>query len=262
MKLVVKIGTSTLTHITGCLNIRRIEALVKVLSDIANAGHEVILVSSGAIAMGVGKLNLGARPKDIAGKQAAAAVGQCELMYAYDKLFAEYNRTVAQILLTADDLKIPERHSKFENTMEQLLAWQVLPIINENDTVSTDEIRIGDNDTLGAIVAASVKADLLVLMSDIDGLYDRDPHKDAGARLIPEVRELTDEILALGGGAGSARGTGGMATKLHAAQIATEAGCDMVIVNGENPELLYRITDGERVGTRFFAKGAADNGNR
>ena len=144
--------------------------------------------------------------------------------------------------------------------MEQLLAWHVLPIVNENDTVSTDEIRIGDNDTLGAIVAASVGADLLILMSDIDGLYDRDPHKDAGARLIPEVRELTDDILALGGGAGSTRGTGGMATKLHAAQIATGAGCEMVIVNGRNPEILYRVMDGEPVGTRFFAKEKA-NGN-
>lgn len=253
MKLVVKIGTSTLTHASGCLNIRRIEMLVKTLSDIANAGNEVILVSSGAIAMGVGKLNLGERPQEIAGKQAAAAVGQCELMYTYDKLFSEYNRTVAQILLTADDLGIPERHTKFENTMEQLLAWHVLPIINENDTVSTEEIRIGDNDTLGAIVAASVRANLLVLMSDIDGLYDSDPHRNPEAKLIPEVHGLTDEILALGGGAGTARGTGGMATKLRAAQIATAAGCDMVIVNGEKPELLYRLLDGEAVGTRFFS---------
>ena len=254
MKLVVKIGTSTLTHVTGCLNIRRIEALVKALADLANAGNEVILVSSGAIAMGVGKLNLGERPREIAGKQAAAAVGQCELMYTYDKLFAEYNRTVAQILLTADDLEVPERHKKFENTMEQLLAWRVLPIINENDTVSTNEIRIGDNDTLGAIVAASVKADLLVLLSDIDGLYDSDPHQNPDAHLIPEVRELTEEILTLGGGAGSARGTGGMATKLHAAQIATAAGCDMIILNGEHPELLYRVLNGESVGTRFWAQ--------
>ena len=256
MKLVVKIGTSTLTHVTGCLNIRRIEMLVKTLSDVANAGHEVILVSSGAIAMGVGKLNLGEKPQEIAGKQAAAAVGQCELMYTYDKLFSEYNRTVAQILLTADDLKLSERHMKFENTMEQLLAWHVLPIINENDTVSTEEIRIGDNDTLGAIVAASVRADLLVLMSDIDGLYDSDPHRNPQAKLIREVRKLTPEILSLGGGAGSARGTGGMTTKLHAAQIATEAGCDMVIVNGEKPELLYRLLDGEAVGTRFYAEEA------
>lgn len=254
MKLVVKIGTSTLTHETGRLNIRRVEALVKVLSDIANAGNEVILVSSGAIGMGVGKLNLGERPREIAGKQAAAAVGQCELMYTYDKLFSEYNRTVAQLLLTADDLGVPERHAKFENTMEQLLAWQVIPIINENDTVSTEEIKIGDNDTLGAIVAASVRAELLILLSDIDGLYDRDPRLDPTAQLIPEVRELTDSVMALGGGAGSARGTGGMATKLRAAQIATEAGCDMIIMNGNEPELLYAVLDGRPIGTRFYAR--------
>ena len=254
MKLVVKIGTSTLTHVTGCLNIRRIEMLVKTLSDVANAGHEVILVSSGAIAMGVGKLNLGEKPQEIAGKQAAAAVGQCELMYTYDKLFSEYNRTVAQILLTADDLKVPERHMKFENTMEQLLAWHVLPIINENDTVSTEEIRIGDNDTLGAIVAASVRADLLVLMSDIDGLYDSDPHENPDAKIIPVVGTVDEHIYALAGGKGSALGTGGMVTKLNAAVIAAEAGCEMVIANGSKPELLYDIADGKPVGTRFLRK--------
>lgn len=262
MKIVVKIGTSTLTHVTGCVNIRRIESLVKVLSDIANAGNEVILVSSGAIAMGVGKLNLRERPSDIAGKQAAAAVGQCELMYTYDKLFAEYNRTVAQILLTADDLKVPDRHTKFENTMERLLEQKVLPIINENDTVSTDEIRIGDNDTLAAIVAASVKAELLVLLSDIDGLYDSDPHLNPDAKLISAVHELDDRIMALGGGAGSARGTGGMATKLQAARIATDAGCDMIILNGERPELLYSISDEQPAGTRFYAKRGINDGNR
>ena len=256
MRIVVKVGTSTLAHATGRMNIRHVEELVKVLSDLKNEGHQIILVSSGAIGMGVGKLNLPGRPGDMPTKQAAAAVGQCELMYTYDKLFSEYNRTVAQILLTADDLKVPERHMKFENTMEQLLAWHVLPIINENDTVSTEEIRIGDNDTLGAIVAASVRADLLVLMSDIDGLYDSDPHRNPQAKLIREVRKLTPEILSLGGGAGSARGTGGMTTKLHAAKIATEAGCDMVIVNGEKPELLYRLLDGEAVGTRFYAEEA------
>lgn len=254
MKIVVKIGTSTLTHASGCVNIRRIEKLVKVISDIRNAGHEVILVSSGAIAMGVGKLNLPARPQDIAEKQAAAAVGQCELMYTYDKLFSEYNQTVAQILLTADDLKVPDRHEKFEDTMSCLLAWRTLPIINENDTVSTDEIKIGDNDTLGAIVAESVRADLLVLLSDIDGLYDSDPHRNPDAHLIPEVRKITDDILALGGGAGSARGTGGMVTKLQAAKIATGAGCDMLIMNGDDPEKLYCILDGTPVGTRFYAK--------
>ncbi len=254
MKLVVKIGTSTLTHTSGRLNIRRFETFVKTLSDIANAGHEVILVSSGATAMGVGKLNLGEKPREEGGKQAAAAVGQCELMYTYDKLFSEYNRTVAQILLTSDDFRDPDRHAKFEATMKQLLAWNVLPIINENDTVSTEEYYIGDNDTLSAMVSASVKADLLVLLSDIDGFYDGDPHKNPNAKLIPEVYELTDDVIALGGGAGSARGTGGMATKLQAAKIATEAGCDMMIVNGEKPELLYRVMDGEKVGTRFYAK--------
>ncbi len=254
MKIVVKVGTSTLTHITGCVNIRRIEKLVKVLSDIKNAGNQVILVSSGAIAMGVGKLNLEKRPSDIAGKQAAAAVGQCELMYTYDKLFLQYNQTVAQILLTAEDLKTPDRHTKFENTMQKLLELRVLPIINENDTVATDEIKIGDNDTLAAIVAESTQADLLVLMSDIDGLYDKDPHKCDNAELIRDVFELTDDIMALGGDAGTDRGTGGMATKLQAAKIANSAGCDMIIMHGDNPENLYGIIDGNPVGTKFHAK--------
>lgn len=254
MKIVVKVGTSTLTHITGCVNIRRIEKLVKVLSDIKNAGNQVILVSSGAIAMGVGKLNLEKRPSDIAGKQAAAAVGQCELMYTYDKLFLQYNQTVAQILLTAEDLKAPDRHAKFENTMQKLLELRVLPIINENDTVATDEIKIGDNDTLAAIVAESTQADLLVLMSDIDGLYDKDPHKCNDAVLIRDVFELTDDIMVLGGDAGTARGTGGMATKLQAAKIANSAGCDMIIMHGDNPENLYGIIDGNPTGTKFHAK--------
>ena len=256
MKIVVKVGTSTLAHAGGRLNIRRIELLCKVLADLKNAGNEVILVSSGAIGMGVGKLNLRERPCDTAGKQAAAAVGQCELMYTYDKLFSEYNHTVAQILLTAEDLRNEKRHENFENTMGRLLEMQVLPIINENDTVATEEIEIGDNDTLAAIVAVSVKADLLVLLSDIDGLYTADPHKDSGAKLIESVYEIDEGIIALGGGKGSSLGTGGMATKLHAAQIATERGCDMIITNGERPEVLYEIADGKRVGTRFYAKKA------
>lgn len=253
MKIVVKIGTSTLAHATGRLNIKRIEQLCKILSDLKNAGHEIILVSSGAIGMGVGKLGLPARPRDVAGKQAAAAVGQCELMYTYDKLFSEYNHTVAQILLTADDLRQADRHQNFENTMQKLLEMAVLPIINENDTVATEEIEIGDNDTLAAIVAQSVRADLLILLSDIDGLYTADPHKHADAQLIANVYELDEDILALGGSAGSNLGTGGMVTKLRAAQIATGAGCDMVIANGADPEALYRIANGEAVGTRFHA---------
>ena len=255
MRIVVKIGTSTLTYENGCVNIRRIESLCKIVSDLMNAGHEMILVSSGAIGMGVGKLRLGARPKDIAGKQACAAVGQCELMYTYDKLFSEYNHAVAQLLLTAPDLTCEDRHGKFINTMNKLLELGVLPIINENDTVATEEIEFGDNDTLAAKVAVSVKADLLVLLSDIDGLYTGDPHKDSTASLIPEVRELNDSILALAGDAGSSLGTGGMQTKLRAAKIATAAGCDMIISNGAYPENLYSIVDGESVGTRFFAKG-------
>ena len=255
MRTVIKIGTSTLTHKSGLVNIRRIESLCRIISDMKNAGDEIILVSSGAIGMGVGKLKLSERPSDIAGKQAAAAVGQCELMYIYDKEFTSNNHTVAQILLTAPDLECEDRHAKFRATMSRLIELGVIPIINENDTVATEEIEFGDNDTLAARVAESIGADLLVLLSDIDGLYTADPHKDPDASLIPEVHEITPEIEALAGGAGSARGTGGMVTKLRAARIATESGCDMIIANGAYPELLYSIMDGNSAGTRFFAKG-------
>ena len=251
MRVVVKIGTSTLAHPTGHLNIRLVEQLCKVVSDIKNAGHEVILVSSGAIGMGVGKLGLLCRPKDIPTKQAAAAVGQCELMYTYDKLFSEYNHTVAQLLITGADVENPIRHENFSNTLNRLLELKALPIINENDTVATEEIVIGDNDTLAAIVAKSVRADLLILLSDIDGLYTADPHKDPHATLIPHISAITDEIRALGGGSASDQGTGGMATKLHAADICMTSGCTMVITNGKRPEDLYGILEGKTVGTRF-----------
>ena len=254
MRVVIKIGTSTLAYPTGHLNIRRFEALCKVISDVKNAGHQVIIVTSGAIGMGIGKLGLLERPKDIPGKQAAAAVGQCELMYIYDKEFSTYNHTTAQILLTAPDLECEDRHGKFVATMEKLLEYGALPIINENDTVATEEIEFGDNDTLAARVARSVSADLLVLLSDIDGLYDKDPRKNPDARLIPEVYEISPEIEASSGGAGSALGTGGMVTKIRAAKIATESGCDMIIANGAYPELLYKLIDGERFGTRFYSK--------
>ena len=254
MRMVVKIGTSTLTHATGNMNIRRVEQLCRVLADLKNAGHEVILVSSGAIGMGVGKLGLRERPSDMPTKQAAAAVGQCELMYVYDKLFSEYNHTVAQILLTGDDLNHTDRHENFRNTMSRLLELGVLPIINENDTVATTEIAVGDNDTLGAIVAVSIGADLLVLLSDIDGLYTADPHTDPNAKLIETVEEITPDVLALAGGCGSALGTGGMKTKLRAASMCCEAGCDMIIANGADPDLLYRLIDGESVGTKFIVK--------
>lgn len=254
MRIVVKVGTSTLTHATGRLNIRRVETLCRVLSDLKNAGHEIVLVSSGAIGMGVGKLSLKERPRDIPGKQAAAAVGQCELMYTYDKLFSEYNHTVAQILLTSSDIDHEERRQNIQNTLFRLLELGALPVINENDTVTTDEIVIGDNDTLSAVVAVTVRADLLVLLSDIDGLYTADPHKDPAARLIPRVEQLSEEIMALGGGKGSALGTGGMATKLHAAQISTQAGIDLIIANGDRPERLYEIVEGQCVGTRFVGR--------
>ncbi len=256
MRIVIKIGTSTITHPTGRLNIRQMESLCKVLSDIKNAGNEVILVSSGAIGMGVGKLRLGCKPTDVPTKQAAAAVGQCELMYTYDKLFAEYRHTVAQILLTADDIEDAARHENFQNTIQRLLELDAIPIINENDTVSVAEFGIGDNDTLSAIVATSVRADLLVLLSDIDGLYTADPHKNPDAKRLDIVPALTDEIWRLAEGKGSALGTGGMKTKLQAAQIVTQAGTDMIIANGTNVGQLYALLDGKSIGTRFLGRSA------
>lgn len=254
MRIVVKVGTSTLAHKTGRLNIRRVEELCKVLSDLKNSGQEVILVSSGAIGMGAGKLSLKEKPADIPTKQAAAAVGQCELMYTYDKLFSEYNHTVAQLLMTGADFVSDERHHNFSNTMMRLLELGVLPIINENDTVATEEIKVGDNDTLSALVAVSIDADLLVLLSDIEGLYTADPRKNPDAKLVEEVTQLNEEIMSLAGDAGSALGTGGMKTKLHAAEICVKNSCDMIIANGEKPTLLYDIADGKKVGTRFYGK--------
>ena len=255
MRIVVKIGTSTLAYATGQLNIRRVEELCKTMSDIRNAGHELILVSSGAIGMGVGKLGLRTRPRDIPTKQAAAAVGQCELMYVYDKLFSEYHHTVAQLLITADNLSNETRHANFTNTLNRLLELGAVPVINENDTVATDEIVIGDNDTLAAMVAESVKANLLVLLSDIDGLYTADPHADPTARLLPVVHRVDDGIRALAGVSSTDQGTGGMVTKLRAAEICLNCGCEMVIANGREPRLLYDIVEGKPVGTRFVGEG-------
>lgn len=254
MKITVKVGTSTLTHKTGRLNIRRVEELCKVLSDVKNAGHDIVLVSSGAIGMGVGKLNMADKPQDMPTKQAAAAVGQCELMYVYDNLFQEYNHTVGQILITGEDLADSVRHENFTNTLNRLLELGALPIINENDTIATSEIAVGDNDTLGALVAASVRSDLFIVLTDIDGLYTADPRRDPNAQLISEVTEITKEMLQGAGGQGSSLGTGGMATKLSAAKIAMDAGVDMIIVNGASPEIIYDAVDGRSVGTRFIAK--------
>ncbi len=254
MRIVIKIGTSTLAYPTGHLNIRRVEELCKVISDIKNAGNQVIVVSSGAIAMGVGKLGLRERPKDIPTKQAAAAVGQCELMYIYDKLFGEFNHTVAQLLITGDDVENETRHTNFSNTLTRLMDLDVIPVINENDTVATKEIVIGDNDTLAAIVAQSVRADKLVLLSDIDGLYTADPHLDPNAKLIRVANAIDKDILALAGSSNSNLGTGGMVTKLEAAKICLGCGCDMIITNGSNPNNLYDIMDGKSVGTTFTEK--------
>ena len=254
MRIVIKIGTSTLAYATGQLNIRRVEALCKTMSDIRNAGNELILVSSGAIGMGVGKLGLRSRPQDIPTKQAAAAVGQCELMYIYDKLFSEYHHTVAQLLITADNLTNETRHANFTNTLTRLLELGVVPVINENDTVATEEIVIGDNDTLAARVAQSVGAQMLILLSDIDGLYTADPHTNPTAKLLPVVRRVDADIKILAGVSSTTQGTGGMVTKLRAAEICLDCGCEMVIANGNNPAALYDIVEGKPVGTRFVGE--------
>ena len=253
-RIVVKVGTSTLTHKTGHINIRLMEKLVKVLADLHNYGKELVLVTSGAIGVGVGKLGLRQRPADIPGKQAAAAVGQCELMYLYDRYFSEYNHTVGQVLLTKYTFDDPEGRENARNTFAKLLGLGAIPVVNENDTVATDEIKFGDNDSLSAIVAGMIGADCLVILTDIDGLYTANPQTDPTAMLVPEVEEITEEILASAGGAGSALGTGGMATKLVAAQIATKAGVDMYIINGKDPGLLYDLVDGVSVGTHFAAQ--------
>lgn len=251
-RIVVKVGTSTLTHRTGRLNIRRVEQLVKTLADIYNAGHEVILVSSGAIGLGMGKLGLRERPKDTPGKQACAAVGQCELMYLYDDLFSDYGITVAQMLLTKYIL-LEDRRENVENALERLLSLGVIPVVNENDTVAIDELEleVGENDSLAAMVATLAKSDLLIIMSDIDGLYDKDPRQSDDATLIPVVHEISDEIRALAGGAGSSLGSGGMKTKINAVEIAYEAGIDVVLMNGKYPKRLYDLFEDKPVGTLF-----------
>ena len=259
-RIVVKVGTSTLTHDSGDLDLRNMDHLVRTLADLNGMGHEVILVSSGAIAVGTAKMGLPERPKELRMKQAAAAVGQCQMMHIYDKFFSEYNHTVAQILLTGDDVEEADRAEHLRSTFSALLEMGIIPVVNDNDSVSSAEIEtghhkvLGDNDTLSAIVAALCKADLLVLLSDINGLYDADPKTHPEAKLLHQVTELTPEIMEMAGGAGSWRGTGGMATKLSAARIAMEAGCDMVITNGARVEYLYGIVAGQDIGTRFLAK--------
>ena len=254
-RVVVKIGTSTLTHHkTGRLNIRRVEKLVKILADLQNEGKEVILVSSGAVGLGVGKLGLEEKPKDTPTKQACAAVGQCELMYMYDKLFGEYGLTVAQLLLTKFIL-MEDRKLNVQNALNRLIKSHVIPVVNENDTVAIDELELemGENDSLAANVAVISNSDLLIILSDIDGLFDKDPKTNDDAHLIPVVEEITDDIIAVAGGAGSKFGTGGMATKIRAAEIANAAGIDLVIINGRHPENLYGVFENKPVGTVFQA---------
>lgn len=252
-RIVIKVGTSTLTYGTGKMNLKRIDRMAMILSDLHNQGKEIILVSSGAIGVGVGKLGLKQKPDSTKERQAVSAVGQCELMYLYDKVFSEYNNTVAQILLTKDDIAIPKRKRNTQNTVETLLEMGIIPVVNENDTVAIDEIEIGDNDTLSALVADFVDADLLILFSDIDGLYSADPHKDKNAELVQTVYDI-DSVRAAAAGSAGKQGTGGMVTKLDAAEIATSAGIHMVIANGNNMDAIYDILDGEPVGTLFVSK--------
>lgn len=253
-RIVIKVGTSTLTHKTGRLNIRRMEKLVKVISDIQNSGRQVTLVSSGAIGLGMGKMGMQNRPDETPLKQACAAVGQCELMYIYDKLFGNYNITVAQILLTKYILDTP-RKNNVVNTFEQLFARGVIPVVNENDTVAIDELELefGENDTLAAHVAQFSNSDMLIILSDIDGFYDANPKIDPNAKLIQMVTEINDDIRKLAGDAVSGLGTGGMITKINAAEMAMNAGIDMAILNGRNPDILYDLFDGKQVGTIFTA---------
>ncbi|MCD7945453.1 MAG: glutamate 5-kinase [Clostridiales bacterium] len=259
LRIVVKVGTSSLTRVDGSRNLRNMDLLARVLSDLKGMGHEIILVSSGAIGMGAGKLGMTARPSQLRMKQAAAAVGQCEMMHLYDKFFGECGQTVAQVLLTDDDVKDPFRQAHLSGTFAALLGLGVIPVVNENDSVSAAEIEtgdrkvLGDNDTLSAIVAGLCRADLLVILSDIDGLYDSDPRQDPEARLISRVTEIDESIYDMAGGVGSRWGTGGMVTKLEAARVANRLGIDLVLTNSNRMDALYDIAEGKDVGTRFVA---------
>ena len=255
-RIVIKLGTSTLAHKTGKLNIRRMTNLVRVISDLHNSGREIIMISSGAVGLGAGKLGLPEKPKDTKTKQAVAAIGQCELMHVYDDMFAKYSVTVAQILLTKTIINNPNHCENFMNTVEKLVGMDVIPIVNENDTIAIDELEleIGENDSLSALVAELSRADLLLILSDIDSLYDDDPRTNPDAKPIPLVEKITPEIEAMAGGAGTSLGTGGMSTKITAAKIATNAGIDMIIMNGRDPEKLYDLFEDKEIGTLFKAK--------
>lgn len=250
-RLVVKVGTSTLTYETGKTNIRRMMKLCSVLSDLHNSGIDVVLVTSGAIGVGVGKLGLPEKPKDIPGRQAAATVGQCELMFMYDKFFGEYGQKIGQLLVTKSDFEDKERRTNLTNTFEKLFEYGAIPVVNENDSVATEEIVYGDNDSLSAIVASLIGADGLVILTDTDGLFDGNPTENPDARLIPVVDKIDSSITAICGSAGTNRGTGGMITKVHAAEIATKCGIATVVMNGSAPQDLYKLIDGRQCGTFF-----------
>ena len=258
-RIVIKVGTSTITNDLGKCDLRAVERLARVLSDIQNMGNEVILVTSGAIAIGSNKLGMKSRPESMRLKQAAAAVGQCSLMFLYDKIFSEYDKTIAQILLNAEDIAQEERQQNLINTFDALLENGVIPVVNENDSVSYTEIEseerlFGDNDMLSAVVAVLCRARRLVIFSDIDGLFDADPRLHPDAKLIERVVQIDENLISLAGGAGSRRGTGGMRTKISAAKLASTQGCDVVITNGKRPEALYDILEGKGAGTLFVGK--------
>lgn len=253
-RVVVKVGTSSLTHTTGLLNLKSLENIVRQITDIHNRGIEVVLVTSAAIGAGVGKLGLKSKPKTIPEKQAAAATGQCVILHMYEKLFSEYGKTIAQILLTKDDMVNKNRYQNAQNTFFALFELGVVPIVNENDAIVVDEIKFGDNDTLSAIVAKLVQADLLVILSDIDGLYDTNPKLNENARLVSYVKKITKDIEASAGDAGSNLGTGGMVTKIRAAKIAVSGGCHMIIANSSHPNVLFDLLDKKNIGTFFESK--------
>lgn len=258
-RIVVKVGTSTLTYPGGQLNLGRMEQLVRQLVDLKHQGKEVVLVSSGAVGAGMGRLGLAERPSAIVQRQALAAVGQGLLMQVYEKIFSEYNQVIAQVLLTRSDVSHRRRYLNARNTILTLLHYQAIPIINENDTVATEELKFGENDALSALVTGLIDAELLILLSDIDGLFTRDPKEDQRAELIPYVAEITPEIRKMAGGAGSSLGTGGMMTKINAAQMATVSGATMVLMNGNNPGALHDLFSGKPVGTVFLSKHSVVN---
>ncbi|MDQ0362585.1 glutamate 5-kinase [Breznakia pachnodae] len=250
-RIVIKVGSSTVTHESGLLNLRKIEELAKIISDLSNKGMEIVLVSSGAVAAGMGRMQLQSTPSTLCDKQAVASIGQCELMYIYDKFFSQFGKVVAQMLMTKRVILDDTLRENATRTVETLLSYRTIPIINENDSVATEELVYGDNDTLGAITAQLIKAEMLIVLSDIDGLYDRNPSKHEDAKLIPIVEEVTSEIEAMAEDTSTKVGTGGMITKLAAAKIATEAGCDMVICNGKDLNVIYDVVDNKHVGTLF-----------